>query len=50
MPGILGSATTTSTDPVKCECSATAHCVHPSIHPSIAHRCGLADVADILTV
>lgn len=28
------SATTTSTDPVKCESVATAHCVHPSIPPS----------------
>lgn len=32
------SATTTSTDPVKCECVATAHCVHPSIplSPTVA--------------
>lgn len=38
VPGILGSATTTSTDPVKCECIATAHCVHPSIplSPTVA--------------
>lgn len=46
VPGILGSATTTSTDPVKCECVATAHCVHPSI----AHRCALGFAADVLTV
>lgn len=39
VPGILGSATTTSsTDPVKCEFVATAHCVHPSIplSPTVA--------------
>lgn len=35
VPGILGSATTTSTDPVKCESVATAHCVQPSSPPSI---------------
>lgn len=34
VPGILGSATTTSTDPVKCEWVATAHCAQPSIPPS----------------
>lgn len=38
VPGFLGSATTTSTDPVKCECVATAHCVHPStpLSPTVA--------------
>lgn len=51
-PGFWARPQQTSTDPVKCECVATAHCVHPLPPPipSIAHRCGLAFAADVLTV
>lgn len=49
VPGILGSATANVHGPGKVRiCCHRSLC--PSLPLSVAHRCGLADAADVLTV